>query len=877
MAEPAFRGTLLLLQNRTRRDPESYREEFLAQLDHFRACSATVLSQRSLNPQFVAVLSYVCHVSHCFPKEAAVIVNVVVELLHASKGEGLPSDLRLALVKALILLRAKDLISTEQTFPLFFGLLQERDKTLRKLILTHVVSDVRKANMRGAKNGAQINKKAQNFLFSVMAEDDPVQARCAEMVMIDLYRRRVWSDERTVEVLTKACFSKHTPILRTALRFFLLQMPRITSVDDGEEGGGDDAQGAQEQDPGRTISKLKQKLKIVKKTSKRERVLKRSVQSAKRKYNRQEREEEMFAKQHVDPIRFLRDPQQFVERLLAKLQKTSERFEVRLFYLNVIARTVSEHEVIHLPLYGFLERYMEPSQLHATQLLALSAMCVHRMVPPDAIEPLLRTIANHFVSDRSSADAITVGINTIREICKRQPIAMNADLLKDLAEYKNQRGDKGVMMAARALIQLYRDVYPELLPAKLRGSKAGAADMTKRPIYGSEPVYTDIPGLELLYKGADGDGSDGSGSGSSSSEDDSSSGEWATDSDSDADADDIDGEFVDVPSHSPEEDASDGEDVCPQLVPVLEQAHSATDPTEKDGDRQHKRVRLEEAAPVLVSPQSSAARSASTADGGDCEDGGADADGDDDEAVSDDDDDSEFGWEANYDEEDEEITEGEEDEEITEGEEDEDEGEEPASLSTALANASANADWFEDLAEGVGSIASSALRPASVSSSKASSATSVASSRLLTDSDFQRMNQLRAQHGSHLSLRGKLKERDARSKKRHNLIHGISNDLDAHDIEHFTEKKRETDKQAKIEQAQELRKASSKFELRRKKKSKLNSTHGEHSKRGKLFQMTKRSQRVAAKLKSSVADRATRAKEMQKKDVKFRIKRGWKA
>ncbi|KAG5508603.1 hypothetical protein GH5_06855 [Leishmania sp. Ghana 2012 LV757] len=878
MTEPAFRGTLLLLQNRTRRDPESYREEFLAQLDHFRASSATVLSQRSLNPQFIAVLNYVCHVSHCFPKDAAVIVNIVVELLRASKGDGLPSDLRLALVKSLILLRAKDLVSTDQTFPLFFGLLQERDKTLRKLILTHVVSDIRKANMPGAKNGVQINKKAQNFLFSVMAEDDPVQARCAEMVMIDLYRRRVWSDERTVEVLTTACFSKHTPILRTALRFFLLQMPKIASVND------EDDEDAEEQDPGRTISKLKQKLKIVKKTSKRERVLKRSVRGAKRKYDRQEREEELFAKQHVDPIRILRDPQQLVERLLAKLQKTSERFEVRLLYLNVIARTVSEHEVIHLPLYGFLERYMEPSQLHATQLLALSAMCVHKMVPPDAIEPLLRTIANHFVSDRSSADAITVGINTIREICKRQPLAMNADLLKDLSEYKNQRGDKGVMMAARALIQLYRDVYPELLPAKLRGSRAGAADTAKRPVYGSEHVYTDIPGLELLYQDVGSDDSDEGGSEGSSSEDDSSSGKWITDSDSDADADDVDGEFVDVADLSVEgELESEDEDMCPQLVPVHRHAHSAADRTDEDGERRHKRSRLEEAEVAPVVSENGAALSENSAGDGD-EEGNSHSN--DDAAVSDDEgdfeetadesdsDDGEFGWEEVSDDDEESDDEEESEDEESSGGEDE---RKHVSLSVALSNACPDADWFEDLAEGTDNNASSALRPASVSSSKASLATSVASSRLLTDSDFQKMNQLRAQHGSHLSLRGKLKERDARSKKRHDLIHGISNDLDAHDIEHFTEKKRETDKQAKIEQAQELRKASSKFELRRKKKSKLNSTHGEHSKRGKLFQMTKRSQRVAAKLKSSVADRATRAKEMQKKDIKFRIKRGWKA
>ncbi|KEG12771.1 protein SDA1, partial [Trypanosoma grayi] len=140
-----------------------------------------------------------------------------------------------------------------------------------------------------------------------------------------------------------------------------------------------------------------------------------------------------------------------------------------------------------------------------------------------------------------------------------------------------------------------------------------------------------------------------------------------------------------------------------------------------------------------------------------------------------------------------------------------------------------------------------------------------------------RIRRLQAQHGSHRSLRGKLKERDARTQRRQALIHGISADLTAHDIEHFTEKKRAEDREEKIARAQETRQANSKFEARKKEKSKLNSTHVEHAKRGKLFNMTKRSHRVGAKLKASVADRSNRNKENKKKDIKFRIRRGWKA
>ena len=47
---------------------------------------------------------------------------------------------------------------------------------------------------------------------------------------------------------------------------------------------------------------------------------------------------------------------------------------------------------------------------------------------------------------------------------------MSADLLQDLAGYKSYR-DKSVVMAARSLIQLFRNVHPELLSRKDRVGK----------------------------------------------------------------------------------------------------------------------------------------------------------------------------------------------------------------------------------------------------------------------------------------------------------------------------------------------------------------------------------------------------------------------
>jgi protein SDA1 len=101
------------------------------------------------------------------------------------------------------------------------------------------------------------------------------------------------------------------------------------------------------------------------------------------------------------------------------------------------------------------------------------------------------------VSEGVAGEVATAGLNAIREICARAPLAMDSTLLQDLVEYKGSK-DKGVMMAARSLITLYREVAPEMLRRKDRGKVAsmGLAEHTTLR-YGQEQEGT-IEGLELL-------------------------------------------------------------------------------------------------------------------------------------------------------------------------------------------------------------------------------------------------------------------------------------------------------------------------------------------------------------------------------------------
>ena len=98
---------------------------------------------------------------------------------------------------------------------------------------------------------------------------------------------------------------------------------------------------------------------------------------------------------------------------------------------------------------------------------------------------------------------IVVGINTIREICARNPHGMPETLLSELCEYKNKQV-KGIVMAARSIIQLYREVMPLKLPKRERGRPEQEIDengnkvtiVPKEPVFGEQHVDTGVAGAE---------------------------------------------------------------------------------------------------------------------------------------------------------------------------------------------------------------------------------------------------------------------------------------------------------------------------------------------------------------------------------------------
>jgi len=514
------------LQNLIKRDPDSYKEEFLQQYQHFKSSLAILQVQPdAVEEHFEALVMFISHVVCYFKEQASEFPVVLMDLL-SQESVGLPSSLRRCLVQCLLLVRKKKLVELEKVLTLFFRLFRVKDKLLREVLYDAIVGEIRRANQPHRNNA--LNKTLQNFMFTQLhqqsllnegkrARNDSAEAIASHkalQVMIELYRRGIWNDSKTVNVVAEACTSQISyKVTVTALNFFLGRCKRKAALSLADESDSE-SEDESDEDGGDTkstpsVKEMLYKMQVAGCTKARKSKMKRFM-AAKKKQENAEKKESGTSTTAFSAIHLLNDPYGFVEKLFKILSHSNDSFEFKLLILNVITRVIGAHKLIFLDLYSFLLRYIQPHQKSISQVLAYAAQASHELVPPDVISPVIKAIANNFVSDHCRNEVIAAGLNGLTQICARCPLSMDSTLLQDLANYKGYN-DKSVMMAARGLISLYREKNPELLHRKDRGKEASMAIQRGQFVgpkqYGRTEVAHDIDGAELLLEEEESEGS----------------------------------------------------------------------------------------------------------------------------------------------------------------------------------------------------------------------------------------------------------------------------------------------------------------------------------------------------------------------------------
>ncbi len=479
------------LQNLIKRDPVAYREEFEQQRRHFESeLEIFKLRPTADSERFTDLVSFMSQVVSSYKSvpdgPAYTLPTALLELLEHN-GAQLHPDVRAKLLWAVIHLRGKNLIEPLVLLKLAFRLLAIPDKALRTSISEYVFSDIKSINLN--KHNDKLNKRVQAMLFALVEEDTGVVARKTVSILSELYRRRVWTDARTVNVLATACVSSSIQVAVPAINFFLGIEAKMLE-DEEEEKKVDNKKGEDVDRAHQHSKKTKKRL--------------RQVEKAKDAIEKKKRELEAKASNAVPvfpAIQLIHDPQGLAERLAQRARSSSERFEVKLLIMNFVSRLIGCHRLILLPFYSFLQRYLTSHQIEVTRILTYLVQSCHELVPPEELMPVVRTIAHNFITERCTNEQMAVGLNAVREVMARVPSILReegmGDLVQDLVLY-GRKQHKSVMIAAHAVINLVRQVYPTLLRAKDRGKFYNPAAVPSG--YGALRTATGVDGAELLLE-----------------------------------------------------------------------------------------------------------------------------------------------------------------------------------------------------------------------------------------------------------------------------------------------------------------------------------------------------------------------------------------
>lgn len=448
--------------------------------------SPTAASADSVK-SFHNIIDLIAHVADCyreetqtFPEDLKAILTQHHVILHP--------ELREKIVGSLVLLRRKEVIdSTSLLTTLFPILVSSPSKSLRELLFQKILNEMRNSNSKSINH--PLNRTIQTVLYNLITADrSSPRAIWAIKLTRELWKRQMWTDSKPVDVMKEACLSDNEKVVVGAVRFFLGGDKEREELDD--ESSDDEVD----------LSKMRHQIEINKKTKKQKKAYEKAVGNIKRAERKKNKPHPL----NFSALHLLHDPQDFAEQLFTKhLQNTKAKLslDTKILVLQLVTRLVGLHKLTIVSLYSWFIKYLTPRQQQVTSFLASLAQAVHNLVPPDVLEPLIQKIANEFVSEAAASEVAAAGLNSIREICARQPLAMSDTLLQDLVQYRKSK-DKGVMMAAKGLLSLYREVGAELLKKRDRGKnatinlKSGIQHQRK---FGEEDIGG-IEGLDLLAK-----------------------------------------------------------------------------------------------------------------------------------------------------------------------------------------------------------------------------------------------------------------------------------------------------------------------------------------------------------------------------------------
>ncbi|TNJ27928.1 Sda1, severe depolymerization of actin [Giardia muris] len=420
----------------------------------------------------------------------------------------LEPDIRLALIRVTILFSKAGLVVTTDpaALRLYTGLLRLQDKSIRTLALSHLSAALEQ-------DGGRSERSTLAFLAGTIRTASPVLTLKIIQLVCELYRKGVWEDELAMAFLIDALYwTKDKRISIYIFTFLIGEQGSAEADTDDEELEVDGKKKTRAEMRAEIQQELKHLMSVSNFAGNQIRNRKNICALKKRLRNLSEDGSARAPPRigAVHPFDNVRDPYTFVERTISKYLQKSVSFRLRLLCMDCLSRFIGHHSLEVSQFFHGLLRYLQPNQPEVTKVLEYLVMATHASSSPDDLLVVVQAIAHEFIHSGSNDYLMTVGLNTITELCRRCPTCLTStekgrELLVELigytkesgisTSYTNQRGRttstsrKGVSAAARGLLNLYREVAPEVIPRQFhnRDSAILMQQLKRIDTLGDEP------------------------------------------------------------------------------------------------------------------------------------------------------------------------------------------------------------------------------------------------------------------------------------------------------------------------------------------------------------------------------------------------------
>lgn len=163
---------------------------------------------------------FMAHICHVYQGQIASFLSSELLNMLQQYYSILNQEVRQCLVTCLKVMRGKDQVPATAVLPVLLKLFKCKDKSLRKYLHSIIIADMKQLN-KDSKNHA-LNKKLQNFILGLLQDPNEDSAKRSMNVMIELYKRHIWNDDKTVNAIWTGCEHANPKIVAAACKFFLI-------------------------------------------------------------------------------------------------------------------------------------------------------------------------------------------------------------------------------------------------------------------------------------------------------------------------------------------------------------------------------------------------------------------------------------------------------------------------------------------------------------------------------------------------------------------------------------------------------------------------------------------------------------------------------